>query len=406
MDRLISAIHDKGLVYVFLTWRHFPAKSIRNILIFIISLCFFILFILRAKITSIRLAFVFILISLPLSFISVYVGVLFTSILSYIKRAYVIKKAKSLLSESNIITIGITGSYGKTTTKEYLYTMLSSTFKVAKTDANMNTDVGVAISILKNVKRETQIFIAEMGAYKRGEIRAICNLIQPTYGIITGIGNQHLDLFGSKQNLIDSKKELLLSLPQSGKAYINKGTYQESIFEKDAKSRLFFYVGVDTSSNLIPCIELAKDLGIAQEKINTAIADIQKITNSLTPLRYKGGGLILDNSYNTSVEGFINTINVLAQRNEQKKIIVSRGILELGTDKKTSYEKILQALNASKIILFTTDHDFKINDYSSVVYFKSETDLSSTIINELKEQVIVAFEGRYDKRIINKLKNT
>src|SRR3989339_374688 len=359
MDRLISAIHDKGLVYVFLTWRHFPAKSIRNILIFIISLCFFILFILRAKITSIRLAFVFILISLPLSFISVYVGVLFTSILSYIKRAYVIKKAKSLLSESNIITIGITGSYGKTTTKEYLYTMLSSTFKVAKTDANMNTDVGVAISILKNVKRETQIFIAEMGAYKRGEIRAICNLIQPTYGIITGIGNQHLDLFGSKQNLIDSKKELLLSLPQSGK-----------------------------------------------EKINTAIADIQKITNSLTPLRYKGGGLILDNSYNTSVEGFINTINVLAQRNEQKKIIVSRGILELGTDKKTSYEKILQALNASKIILFTTDHDFKINDYSSVVYFKSETDLSSTIINELKEQVIVAFEGRYDKRIINKLKNT
>ncbi|MEK7079090.1 MAG: Mur ligase family protein, partial [Patescibacteria group bacterium] len=162
MDRFIAAVHDEGIVHIILTPRRFPAKSVRNVLIAGIS---FILLGLHSWLVKddIMSASASLLLFPLISFIFVLLGAYVTSIFAYVKRESIIKKALLLLSKSKVKVIGITGSYGKTTTKEYLYEILSSTFDVAKTDENMNSDVGVALSILRNVKPDTQYFIAEMG---------------------------------------------------------------------------------------------------------------------------------------------------------------------------------------------------------------------------------------------------
>ncbi len=150
----------------------------------------------------------------------------------------VIQKAKNKIAKyPNLIVIGITGSYGKTSAKEFLYTILSEKFhpvksakggtkqfdrvKVLRT-IKANTDIGVAKVILDELKPEHQIFIVEMGAYKQGEIKAICDIVKPKIGILTGINEQHMALFGSLENTIKAKFELIEVLPENGLAVLNE----------------------------------------------------------------------------------------------------------------------------------------------------------------------------------------
>ncbi|MCK4891744.1 MAG: hypothetical protein KAS78_03695, partial [Candidatus Pacebacteria bacterium] len=118
--------------------------------------------------------------------------------------------------------IGITGSYGKTSTKEFLYAILSQKYKVVKTEGNNNTNIGVAYTVLNKVSDNYDYFICEMGAYKIGEIKEMCEIVNPEIGILSGINEQHLDLFGSIENTKKAKFELIRALPENGMAVINK----------------------------------------------------------------------------------------------------------------------------------------------------------------------------------------
>lgn len=103
-------------------------------------------------------------------------------------------KLKLRLFHKRLTVIGITGSFGKTATKEILAHLLSAKYQVCKTPATKNTAIGVALTILKNLKKHHQYFVVEMGAYKKGEIKQICQLVKPQVGILTGITEQHLGL--------------------------------------------------------------------------------------------------------------------------------------------------------------------------------------------------------------------
>jgi UDP-N-acetylmuramoyl-tripeptide--D-alanyl-D-alanine ligase len=133
------------------------------------------------------------------------------------------------------VVIGITGSYGKTSVKEFLATILKEKYNILVTPENINTPIGIARLILNNLNQHHEIFIVEMGAYRRGDIKKLCNLVHPQIGILTGINESHLEKFRTIENTIKTKFELIESLPKDGLAIINgddercRGNYKRYI---------------------------------------------------------------------------------------------------------------------------------------------------------------------------------
>jgi UDP-N-acetylmuramoyl-tripeptide--D-alanyl-D-alanine ligase len=117
--------------------------------------------------------------------------------------------------------IGITGSYGKTTTKLIVANLLASRYRVLKTAAGVNTTMGITRAIREELKDEHQYFVVEVSAYGPGEIREVCDIIHPCLGILTAVGVQHLERFGTPEAIAEAKYELLASLPPRGTAVVN-----------------------------------------------------------------------------------------------------------------------------------------------------------------------------------------
>ena len=131
------------------------------------------------------------------------------------------KAIRKLKEMTNLKVVGITGSYGKTSSKNILNDILNVKYNSFPTPKNFNTPVGLIITINNYLDKFNDIFIAEMGAFKRGEIKELCDLVHPTYGILTTIGTTHLDSFGSRENIQKGKFELIESLPPDGIGILN-----------------------------------------------------------------------------------------------------------------------------------------------------------------------------------------
>ena len=138
-----------------------------------------------------------------------------------IARWYYNDAKRILRSMPDLTIIGITGSFGKTSTKHYLYRILSEKYNVLMTPGNFNTTLGVIRTIREYLKPHHQIFIVEMGAKQRGDIKEICDLVNPSIGIVTAVGEMHLETFGSIEGVLKTKFELIDALPASGLGVIN-----------------------------------------------------------------------------------------------------------------------------------------------------------------------------------------
>ncbi len=401
-DRFIGSIQDESIVYVFLTGKKLPAVTIRNILISCISTVLFI-GLMGIIVNDLFLITLSIVLTPTIALIFVYSGVFITGIFSGIKRIILIEKAKQLLNHSRVTVIGITGSYGKTSTKEFLYTILSTTYKTAKTDENMNTVLGVALSIIKNLKSNTEYFIAEMGAYKRGEIDSICKFIQPQYGIITGIGNQHLVLFGSREHILKAKSELLEALPKKGTGII--ATEKPPLFTSNPriKAKLLFISPSENGNqtNLSLAVKLAQVLKVPPQNIHKVTKEIIKRMKP-QPVRGLHGSSIIDHSYSSNVQGFLQHIkDISGVRGVQNKIIISRGIIELGYEKSRSYEQIVHELEKNNIELLTTDVTFKQSNSKNVRHFHTERHLITYLQVHADNKTVILIEGRFQPLTLN-----
>jgi len=134
----------------------------------------------------------------------------------------ILNQAREIIkSRPELLVIGITGSYGKSGVKELLTSVLSQEYKVLKTQANQNTEMGVALTIINNLKPEHQIFVCEIGAVHKGKITQTARIVKPKIGILAGINQQHSGVFGGQQKIIDGKFELPRSLPKDGVAILN-----------------------------------------------------------------------------------------------------------------------------------------------------------------------------------------
>lgn len=283
------------------------------------------------------------------------------------------KAIKKLKEMPSLEVVGITGSYGKTSSKNILNDILSIKYNSLPTPRNFNTPVGLIITINNYLDKFNDIFIAEMGAFKRGEIKELCDLVKPKYGILTKIGVAHLESFGSQENIQKGKFELIESLPSDGIGVLNgddelqlkyklknkvktvwigienenvdvratniklnsDGTTFDCIFKGDKKKYKFEtkLLGKANIYNILAGIALGKELGLNIKQLQMGVKKVKAVEHRLE-LKKMGIINIIDDAYNANPDGTKMALDVL-ENMPGKKIVISSGMIELG-DK--SYE--------------------------------------------------------------------
>lgn len=276
--------------------------------------------------------------------------------------------AKNLIGKmNNLQVIGITGSYGKTSTKYILNEILGRKFNVLMTPESYNTTMGVVKTIRTMLKPIHEIFIVEMGAKKKGDIKEICELVSPRYGLLTSIGPQHLESFKSIENIINTKFELVDSLPQDGTAFLNydnkyiidrehvknkiiygitsegldyraekiqfgsKGTTFDLCIHDGRRIELATkLLGTHNVLNIAAASAVACELGVEPEKIKFAVKMLKPVPHRLELKNAANGSFIIDDSYNSNPEGAKAALEVLGKFDSSNKILITPGIIELG----------------------------------------------------------------------------
>lgn len=293
-----------------------------------------------------------------------------------------IKKTKETLAQNNLlIKIGITGSYGKTSCKNILYNFLSTSNNTIATKASFNTPLGIAKSI-KDINKATDIFIAEMGARKIGDIKELVDIVKPKFAIITGVTRQHLETFETIENIYKEKQELANGIPNDGFCVFNgENCYTKHMYYKFkgkksivgfSKSFDIYAENIVTSANgsefdiisfdktircstkllgkhnilnILLCFAMAKRFNIKDIAIKETIALLHPTKHRLELIKTDNGITVIDDSYNCNIEGAIAAFEVLKDF-EGRKIIFSQGIVEMGDDRQGEINKYLGRLIA------------------------------------------------------------
>lgn len=280
------------------------------------------------------------------------------------------RQATKKLKAYNIPVIGITGSYGKTSSKNIVNDILSVKFNSFATPKNFNTTYGLINTVNNYLDKFSNLFIAELGAFKKGEIKKSCNFIKPTHGILTSIGQAHLESFGSQENIQKGKFELIESLPSDGFAILNgddeyqvsyklknnckvywiginnkdvdlcatdiklshQGTTFKVKFKDDEKEYEFKtrLLGNHNVYNLLAGILLGKLLGMSIVELQRGVSKVRTIEHRLE-LKKLGDLNIIDDAYNSNPVGSKAAVEVLGMM-PGMKIIVTPGMIELGEE--------------------------------------------------------------------------
>ena len=286
-------------------------------------------------------------------------------------RQYYINDAKKILKEnSHIKIIGITGSYGKTSVKFYLNTLLSAKYNVLVTPESYNTPMGVVKTIREQMKSSHEIFVCEMGARKVGEIKEICDIVHPQDGLITSIGPQHLETFFSMENIVKTKFELGDELPEGGILFLNgdneyitgnlekngskypvtvmygengkgNGYHTENakvsdmgttftVVTPDGEKAEFTtrLIGAHNVINVLGAIAVAHTYGIPLADLKVPVRRLQPAEHRLQLIDH-GNVAIIDDTFNSNPIGSKAAVEMLALF-EGTRILITPGMVELG----------------------------------------------------------------------------
>ncbi len=276
-----------------------------------------------------------------------------------------VKDAKRILSEMKDLTvIGITGSYGKTSAKNYLTALLSAKYNVLMTPESYNTPMGVVRTVRERLRASHEIFVCEMGAKNKGDIKEICDIVHPDHGMITAIGEQHLETFKTLETIIDTKFELVDALPENGIAFLSTDNehiaarsvtnvktvsyglkdgaqYVASDIVNDENGSTFTVtapggetctyttrlLGAHTIQNLVGCIAVAAELGMTLAEMKQPVRQMKPVPHRLQLL---ANGYI-DDAYNSNPAGFRSALDVLGSMENTRRVLVTPGMVELGS---------------------------------------------------------------------------
>lgn len=272
-----------------------------------------------------------------------------------------------LKSRTDLIRIGITGSWGKTSVKFILGTMLEEKYHTLVTPASFNTPMGVTKIIRSRLEPGHRIFVAEMGARHVGDIREMCRLVHPQIGLLTSVGPQHLDTFKTVERVAKTKYELIDALPDDGKAFFAddestvRGLYEKTTKEKviaglDPKTDDFWAEEITVSENgssfylcsagnrlachtellgelnirnILLCAAVCEKLGLTGEQIVRGIEKLKPVEHRLQLISNPGGLTVIDDAFNSNIRGAKQAFRVLKQM-PGTRILITPGMVELG----------------------------------------------------------------------------
>lgn len=349
-----------------------------------------------------------------------------------INRKYYNEAASILRSMPGLKVIGITGSYGKTSTKHYLSRILSEKYEVLMTPGSFNTPMGVIRTVREMMKPFHQVFICEMGAKQKGDVKEICDLVHPGAGIITAVGPMHLETFKTIENVRDTKFELADALPADGLAIINNDFEQCAARKVDnvaalrygvsspdgcdyravdviysSKGTTFTVQGPDgfrlsletrlvgecNIANLLGAVVMALRLGVPEDRIKYAVSAIEQVEHRLSIRQTPGGITIIDDAFNSNPTGSRMAVEVLSHFKDGRRIIVTPGMIELGAEqaalnrelginigKNVDIAIVVGAYNRDAIVDGIRSTGFDENNLHTVGSFSESQTLLSTML--------------------------
>ena len=314
----------------------------------------------------------------------------------YIRHGFCKKASNKLKDINGLKVVGITGSYGKTSTKYIVNTMLSQKYNPLMTPESYNTTMGVVRTINEKISPINNLFVCEMGAKYIGDIKEICDIVHPYYAIITAIGPQHLDTFKSLDNVRKTKLELVDSLPEDGIAFVN--WEDENIRNSNINKKIVKY-GLNSDSdyyaknieinergsefdvvipgkdsihiktkllgalnilNIVCAVAVSDKLGLSEEEIKLGAKYIKPIKHRLELKQNPNGSIIIDDAYNSNNRGAKMALEVLKNFKDRQRILITPGIVELG-DKAEEINKELgrNAADSSDFIILVGEKQAK-----------------------------------------------
>ncbi len=341
-----------------------------------------------------------------------------------IRRSFCRKASKKLKEIPNLKIIGITGSYGKTSTKYAVNTILSQKFNTLMTPESYNTTMGVVRTINEKLTSTHSLFICEMGAKYVGDIKEICDIVKPNLGLVTAIGPQHLDTFKSLDNVRKTKLELVNALPKNGLAFVNwedenirkaqlpshavkfgltkkADYYAENIHITERGSDFDVVIpqkekihiktkllGELNILNIVGAVAIADKLGMTAEEIKVGVKYLKPVPHRLQLRQNPNGSIIIDDAYNSNVKGATMALEVLKSFEAKQRVLITPGIVELG-DKAQEINRNLgkkAAECADYVILVGTEQTVPIlNGLKDRHYPKENTFVAKNLQEALQE---------------------
>lgn len=347
--------------------------------------------------------------------------VLGLSVPTYLYHALVIYRALRIYNQHTPMTVvGITGSYGKTSVKEYLSTIISKKYPTLKTEASKNSPIGIAEVILRSLRPKHRVFVVEMGAYKRGEISSMSSMVKPQVAILTAINPQHQDLFGSIETTMKAKYELIQGLAGGKIAIINlddprvrkmglqaqsdgsdvwgyalskksisayTGQLSHVFWASDTEAtfegisfRCHFgssevlvtarVLGVHQIQNLLAAIAGAVASGMTFEEACRSAKEVSGASKVMESRRGINGSVFIDDTFNNNPDAADAAIRFLGQM-KGKKILVFQPMIELGSYAASAHEAVGKIAGSVCDTIFLTNRNY-FDDFSRGVRGESE----------------------------------
>ena len=334
--------------------------------------------------------------------------------------------AKHHREQFNIPFIAITGSNGKTTTKELVHTVLSARYKTYTTEGNLNNHIGVPLTLLR-IKRDAEMAVIEMGANHQKEIESYCVYAQPTHGIITNCGKAHLEGFGGVEGVRKGKGELydfirdhngaifafddydyLHSMSKAINNIVWYGTKNGAVTGNVLQSEPFLTVTISNDENLktintqlvgeynlpnILCaVAVGKRFHVSDEKIKTAIESYVP-SNSRSQLIEKDSNKIILDAYNANPTSMKAAIENFAKIHAENKVLLLGGMMELGKESIAEHESIVNLIdqyNWKDVVLVGGDFNKFEHGY---IYFENSKGAADWFHQQFYENTYILVKG-------------
>lgn len=413
-----------------------PKPTVKALAIILLSFCILLLFF---WVPLVERAVWLLLIDRVLPFV-VAIFVYFFSFPTEMQRDFKIGRAIEKLREhKKLLVIGITGSYGKSSTKEFTAQILRKKFRVVKTKGTNNTPIGIANAIHSSLQSKTEIFVVEMGAYKKGEIAQLCRIVHPKIGILTSVNEQHVSLFGNLEKTMETKYELIESLPKNGLALFNGNNENARIlYTKTAMRKVLytsdislhgailatniivdkrfvvfdvvigrkkftckaFVTGKQAIENMLPGIYIAWYLGMTNEEIVDAVSTLSTPDQTMT-YHEVGGVSIIDDAFNANPDAVLAVLDYMCLYNG-KKILILQPMIELGKQGKAEHERIGKSIGDVCDILILTNNNhmsaletgLRQGKKKCSVFVGTPSVIAQYVTTRTKKGDVVVFEGK------------